>query len=79
MASNHVARCDGEQQGKATRQNKNNKVENKLKKKKTLTRIKTHNTHETKKIYAKFQGLWKGADGMRQLQPNPNFFAAAKP
>lgn len=63
MASNHVARRDGEQQGKATRQNKNNKVENKSKKK-TLTRIKTHNTHETKKIYAKFQGLWKGADGM---------------
>jgi hypothetical protein len=54
VASNHVARCDGEQQGKATRQNKNNKVENKFKKKKTLTRIKTHNTHETKKIYAKF-------------------------
>jgi hypothetical protein len=32
MASNHVARRDGEQQGKATRENKNNKVENKLKK-----------------------------------------------
>jgi len=53
MASNHVARHDGEQQGKATRQNKNNKVENKIKKK-TLTRIKMHNTHETKKYYAKF-------------------------
>lgn len=78
MASNHVARHDGEQQGKATRQNKNNKVENKIKKK-TLTRIKMHNTHETKKYYAKFQGLWKGADGMRWLQPNPNFFVAAKP
>jgi hypothetical protein len=53
MVSNHVARCDGKQQGKATRQNKNNKVENKFKKK-TLTRIKTHNTHETKIFYAKF-------------------------
>jgi hypothetical protein len=53
MASNHVARHDGKQQGKATRQNKNNKVETNFKKK-ALTRIKMHNTHETKKIYAKF-------------------------
>ncbi len=53
VASNHVARRDGEQQCKATKQNKNNKVENKFKKK-TLTRIKTHNTHETKKFYAKY-------------------------